>query len=382
MDLSIVKTRSKLKLRREPYWHKLASGCFLGYRPSSVGSGGTWVARYRDAEEYTQKFNALGDFGDLPPNERFSAAQKAAREWLEHVSSGGSGKPISVRKACEHYGAGRPEAQARFKRHVFDDPIALVPLPRLTDRQVRNWRTRLENKPALASRSKRGQPVTRKRSAATVNRDMTVLRAALNKALLQGDALTDRAWRAALRPSRGADNRRNLYLDRAQRRALIDALPADAAAFVRGLCLLPLRPGALAALLAGDFDARRSELMIMRDKEGAGRSILLPREVVVFFKEQSRNKLPTAHLFTRADGKPWNRDTWKIPIKAAARKAGLPEETTAYPLRHAVITDLVTGGLDLMTVAQVSGTSVAMIERHYAHLQREKAASALATLVL
>jgi integrase len=382
MDLSIVKTRSKLKPRRAPYWQRLSAGCFLGYRPSSVGSGGTWIARYRDTEEYTQKYNPLGDFGDLPPNERFSAAQKMAREWLEHVSAGGSSKPVTVRKACEHYGAGRPEAQARFRRHVFNDPIALVPLPRLTDRQVRNWRTRLENKPALASRSKRGQPVTRKRSAATVNRDMTVLRAALNKALLQGDALTDRAWRSALRPSRGADNRRNLYLDRAQRRALIDALPADAATFVRGLCLLPLRPGALAALLVGDFDARRSELMIMRDKEGAGRSILLPREVVVFFEQQARSKLPTAYLFTRADGKAWNRDIWKIPIRAAACKAGLPEGTSAYTLRHAVITDLATGNLDLMTLAQISGTSIAMIQKYYAHLQREKAASALATLVL
>jgi site-specific recombinase XerD len=56
--------------------------------------------------------------------------------------------------------------------------------------------------------------------------------------------------------------------------------------------------------------------------------------------------------------------------------------TSAYALRHSTITDLVTGGLDLMTVAQVSGTSVVMIERHYAHLQSDRAAAALAGLVL
>jgi len=44
--------------------------------------------------------------------------------------------------------------------------------------------------------------------------------------------------------------------------------------------------------------------------------------------------------------------------------------------------NLVTGGLDLLTVAQLSGTSVAMIEPHFGHLRADYAAAALATLVL
>ena len=43
---------------------------------------------------------------------------------------------------------------------------------------------------------------------------------------------------------------------------------------------------------------------------------------------------------------------------------------------------VVVGGLDLLTIAQISGTSVRMIERHYGHLQRQHAATALASLVL
>jgi site-specific recombinase XerD len=87
-------------------------------------------------------------------------------------------------------------------------------------------------------------------------------------------------------------------------------------------------------------------------------------------------------LFARADGKPWDKDSWKGPNKDSARAAGLPEATTAYTLRHSTITDLVQGGLDLLTIAQVSGTSVAMIEKHYGHLQRKRAAEALAALAL
>jgi len=55
-------------------------------------------------------------------------------------------------------------------------------------------------------------------------------------------------------------------------------------------------------------------------------------------------------------------------------------ETTAYTLRHSVLTDLVLGGLDLLTVAKISDTSVAMIEKHYGHLRQAVAAAALADL--
>ena len=69
-------------------------------------------------------------------------------------------------------------------------------------------------------------------------------------------------------------------------------------------------------------------------------------------------------------------------MKEAAQAAELPNGTTAYAMRHSVITDLVTCGLDLLTVAQLSGTSVTMIERHYGHLRADRAAAALATLAL
>jgi len=42
----------------------------------------------------------------------------------------------------------------------------------------------------------------------------------------------------------------------------------------------------------------------------------------------------------------------------------------------------VRAGLPILTVAQLSGTSVAMIERHYGHMVQNDAESALAKLVL
>ena len=60
----------------------------------------------------------------------------------------------------------------------------------------------------------------------------------------------------------------------------------------------------------------------------------------------------------------------------------LPNTVTCYTLRHSVITDMIHGGLDAVTVAQLSGTSLLMIERHYGHLTEKHARDALARLVL
>ena len=163
---------------------------------------------------------------------------------------------------------------------------------------------------------------------------------------------------------------------------LVERASPDLAEFLRALSLVPLRPGALAALAVVNFDKSLGVLTIGRDKAGRDRKIKLPEVTAAFFKGVSKGKLPTAPLLARADGKPWTKDSWKWPVKAAATAAGLPATTTAYVVRHSVITDLVVGGLDLATTAVLSGTSVAMIERHYMHLQADRAAAALAGLTL
>lgn len=84
----------------------------------------------------------------------------------------------------------------------------------------------------------------------------------------------------------------------------------------------------------------------------------------------------------RINGMAWNKDSWKHPIAEAVKAAGLPAEATAYTLRHSTITDLVTAGLPLLTIAQISGTSAEMIERHYGHLASDAAVKALSELAI
>lgn len=387
-DLSKIGRREELKPNKdkEPHWQRLRAGCYIGFRPSKRGGKGTWIARAYDPDAAKYARKALGDYGALSGNDVFAQAKKDAEAWADLVESGGTPteKLETVADACRAYLEEKPGtiAEGVFRRHVYGDPIAKVKLDKLRRRHARDWRKRLENAPALLGRRKRGNNLTKERSASTVNRDMVPLRAALGRVLPLGAPNTEAAWQEALKPAKGADRRRDLYLDRDERKRLLDAAVAEVLPFLRAMCLLPLRPGALAGLRVRDFDKRTRTLTIGKDKNGKPRQILLPQSVVDFLAERIRGKLPAAHMFSRADGRPWDKDAWKGPIKEAVTQARLPTGTSAYTLRHCVLTDLVVARLPLLTVAQISDTSVQMIERHYGHLVGDEAVRALDTLAI
>ena len=385
-DLSRIGERDKLKPKAgdEPHWHRLRQGCYLGFRPSKKKVGGTWFARVYDPDTNRNSRKALGDYGTLSGHDVFKQAKADAETWAETVESGGerARDMVTVKDACEAYLKEKPGqiAEGVFRRHVYSDAIAKVKLDKLRRHHLNAWRKRLEEAPALLTRSKKGEKRTKERAKSTVNRDMVPLRAALGMVLKSGAPNTDAAWQEALRPFKGADKRRELYLDRSERRKLIDAIGDEAQPFVKALCLLPLRPGALASLAVCAFDKRTRSLTIGKDKNGHPRQISLPSVIADFFAEQVKGKLPAAPIFARAGGVAWNKDAWKYPIKDAVKAASLPGAVSAYTLRHSVITDLIRARLPILTVAQLSGTSVAMIEKHYGHLVRDDAEEALAAL--
>lgn len=390
--IDTVEARNRIKPRAEPYWVRLSSGCALGFRKLTAASVGAWYARFRNPETGARPKISLGDFESLPPGHRYDAAKKAAEQWFAHLGKGGATDVVTVKKACENYVKhvrNNPEKgdrtaddlSARFARWIDESPFGSIALQKLTRRQVEAWRMDL-GKTAVVINPHAKSPDTRQRAPSSINRDCTALRAALNYAHDIGDVTTDMAWRVALRPTKGSDGRRNVYLDRDQRRALIEKAPADLAKFIVGMTHLPLRPGAMALLKAGDFDSRHGVLKIGTDKAGKDRRIKLPAKTAGILESLAKNKLPGAPLFARADGQHWDKDSWKKPMKAAAEAAELPVGTVTYTLRHSTITDLVVGGLDLLTVAQLSGTSVEMIERHYGHFRVDRAADALAKLAL
>lgn len=360
---------------------------------------GTWTLRSLDLSTSKKTYKSLGDFAELPDHQRFDAAMSEATKIAGHISKGGITTPKTIKDVCDNYEAhlrqtktesAANDAARRFKGYVLKDlRFANLEVSKLTPAHMDSWRKKLVATPIKQGvRGSKRRPegyaldkLSKPRTISTINRDMTPFRAALNLAFEEGWVTTDFAWRGKLKPIQDADKKRELYLDKFQRTKLIRAASPDLAQFLLGMATLPIRPGAIAQLKVGDFDKRLTTLRIKVDKTGS-RTIKLPKTTSEIFMDATKGKLAGAPLFARADGSAWNKDSWKYPVRDAATASEMPAGTTAYTLRHSVITDLVHGGLDLLTVAQISGTSVRMIEKHYGHLRGEVAAEALEKLVI
>lgn len=389
--IDTVRARDSLKARHAPYWQRIRRGCYLGLRKVGSSSPGAWLARFRDEDSGKQVVHSLGAFDDVTGAERFDAAKTMAEEWFAHKGVGGTTAAKTVADACADYvshlrntgrNASAKDAEARFVRWVYPrSKLSRTPLLKLTPRAIEEWRNELAQTPAIHQDKKKqtGRP----RSRSSINRDMTSFRAALNLALENGHVASDRTWRTKLKPFKDADGRRDVYLDLAQRRQVISCADEELSNLLKGLSVLPLRPGALASLNVGHLDVRLATLTIGKDKAGRDRRIPMPESTLTFLSALAAKRPPDSPLIPRANGTRWTKDAWKAPIKDAALKAGLPSGTVAYAFRHSVITDLIAlQRLDTMTVAQLAGTSLIMIERNYGHLLRDHARAALAGLAV
>ena len=377
--LDRVDYRARLEPRLAAYWQRLTEGRYIGFRMmpaakrSKQKSDGKWFARAYNGTDYD--FEKLGDFALLPQKERFDAAKRSAEDWFRRLDFGGDARSCTVRAACDSYvehlktdnsEAAASDAEGRFRRLVNGDPIAILDLSKLKGQHVASWKRRV---------------LERGGTKGTYNRNATALRAALNLALKRRMVTSDHAWVYELVPFTDADGRRELYLPRESRRRLINRATDEAKPFIRALALLPLRPGDVAALTVADFGLRHGVLAVPAGKTKS-RKIPLSGEALAHVKGAAKGKLPAAWLFTRADGKRWDRFTWRDTINEAVAAANLPKAVCAYTLRHSAITDLVSSELDLFHVAQLAGTSIAMIEKHYGHLRRKQMRQGLQVLEL
>jgi len=182
-----------------------------------------------------------------------------------------------------------------------------------------------------------------------------------------------------------------VFLTPTQRTGLINAASPEAAAFLRGLELSGARPKELAEAAVKDFDGERVKLSHRKGRPPRLRSrlVVLDEEGVAHFKLQAAGKASHARLFTADGGKPWRRDMWAQEVRtaiatynrSAQADTQVPAEASAYSFRHARISELLqVYGVDPLTVAAQTGTSLQMIERTYYKFIRSAMLEKLSTL--
>lgn len=358
--------RDKLTPRREPYWGApLSRGLFIGFR--KLADGGTWIARQRD-EDGRQHYESLGHADHVA----YDDAVKLARAFGKRVDGGIDTSEVgTVAEACAAYVKDRRREKgdknadataALYRCHVNEHRIGAIKLGKLKADDIKAWRAELAMKDA------------------SKNRVLSALKAAMNYAVAQRYLGADRSIEWASVKDFVEKARRQVYLPPVERRALLDAMPEAGRPFARALCLLPLRPGAAAQLTVANLDKRHKLLHIDHDKHHAGRIIPLSGAAFDLLAEHCKGKLPGAPIFADTKGAAWINDTWKELFRVGRKAAKLNPATCAYSLRHSTITDMLTGGVDSLTVARIAGTSIQKIEEHYGHLLNQHGALAVEVL--
>jgi len=115
----------------------------------------------------------------------------------------------------------------------------------------------------------------------------------------------------------------------------------------------------------------------IRESKTGERIVPLTAEMVSHFNELAKSKLPDAYLLTRDDGKPWAHSDHDEFMRDAAKAAKLPAGTVFYTLRHSFIASAISAGMDIYSVAEITGTSVRMIEKHYGKLLKDRVREAM-----
>ena len=82
------------------------------------------------------------------------------------------------------------------------------------------------------------------------------------------------------------------------------------------------------------------------------------------------------------DGRQWQHSDQDEAFKAAAKAAGLRRLAVFYTLRHSFIASALVGGVDIHTVAKITGTSIPMIQKTYGKLLQDDARSQLNKITL
>ncbi|HEY4340527.1 MAG TPA: hypothetical protein VGM97_11330 [Steroidobacteraceae bacterium] len=381
-DITRKTIRATLKPRDEPYWLRLGPGLALGFRAGA----NTWVAKFRGKDKRKQ-------YSALTGAVEYDDAKRRAEEWFSTLTGTAvrSVKRDSVQKALERYlkhlrTQGRhdaaDEAEGRFRLTVYGDedgdrpadPIATLSLESATRDDFDEWRERLRT-------DGKGKP----RQPRSINRHVRAVVAGLNKAHELGHVGNPEAWQlAALADDREDDGETAVFLDEDQRKSIMEKSGQHLQDLLRGLELTGARPKELSQATAGDFDGEQIRLQHRKGKPAKLRTrfVVLDAEGVKFFAARARGKLDGAFLFTEDGQQQWRRHVWAREFRAAVKavnktakgKARIPVANkekgeagaSAYSFRHARISELLqVHGIDPLTVAHQTGTSVAMIEKHY-----------------
>ena len=392
-NLETREARRRLAVRPEPHWRLLDRGLHLGYRRIAKDRPGTWTARRRamDGRYAELRIGAADDYSEEDGLTvlAFSAAQHRARDWAAQTAREDAGlaprrtSPYTVADAVGDYlkwfeGHRKSIRQTREAAERYIIPaLGACDIAKLTTPAIKRWHEGLAAAPARV-RSAKGRPLRhrkgsgdddgRRKRRATANRNLTVIKAALNHAWREGHAASDDAWRR-VKPFRAVDAPVIRYLTDAECARLVNAASPEFRPMVRAALLTGCRYGELAQLRAADFNPDAGTLLIRTGKAGRPRHVILTDEGRDFLASAVAGKAAGDLILTRPGGAKWGPSHQQRPMAEACKRAKIAPAVSFHVLRHTHGSLLAMRGVPMAVIAkQLGHADTRMTEKHYAHL--------------
>lgn len=107
-------------------------------------------------------------------------------------------------------------------------------------------------------------------------------------------------------------------------------------------------------------------------KSGKDRVIFLSAELVEIVERRIAEH-PEGAIFRSRHSSRWSQEAVSVNLRWYAKRLGISPAPNLYGLRHTYATDWLLAGGSIKVLADLIGTSVSMLERHYAHLMVDKA---------
>jgi integrase len=355
-----VAKRKKLKINHNPYWEKLVKGRYIGFRkgPKSI----TWHARI--VVDGVFKATTF----DNSENWDYEIAVEESNNWVSTlISVEPAARDMNVKDAVNHYeqrmtiekkAKNASENSQRVRKHLSDN-IGTTKLNQLTKRQILGFRDRMVST---------GDEEEVRKSKVSANRVLNIFKAVLNLAYEDNLIGSKKEWES-VKSFEDVEEPRKLYLTDDQVKNFI----AETSGAFERLCMAAIltgnRIGSLTGALVKDFDKVEGFIRLV-SRKGNGKvktwNCYLRDDALAFFKKLSKDKLPAAHLLNDDGGKPWLKNGYRRTMLKAKLAAKMPSDFDLYAFRHYHISKALLAGIQAQVIAENCGTSVRMLEKHYA----------------
>lgn len=391
----------------------LLAGGYLRYRCPALDRAGAWFAQARnpDTGKLAQVRLAEADDRRLADGrevmdyrqarEAAEAAVKAADQRVHELTGEAfhSG-PYTVADAWADY---LEDAKRRgVKGVIIYDTVAkakilpvlgAIEVDKLTRKRVEDWHLGVAESPRHTGKKDRELKPDEKPEPPkvldddekrarrdTANRDLSILKAALNFALQRGKVIGSAPWRI-VKPFAGTASSRVRILTKDEQDKLIAACDPDFRTLVLAALYTGGRYGELCKVRVEDFNGKTLLIKWGKSKAAAKpRHAFLTDEAIAWFTELVKGRGPSELMFQRKDAVRTTRgdalkdfDGWaaydQVHALAKACKAAGIETINFHQLRHTHASNLLSAGVAGAYVSkQLGHVDSRMVSRHYGHL--------------